>query len=61
MNEITRTVTRFWVVCEGTYTTHCTTEDEARAKANQMMCAGIDVLRIEKQTVTTTTSIIEKF
>lgn len=61
MNEITRTVTRFWVVCEGTYTTHCETEDEARAKANQMMRAGIDVLRIEKQTVTTTTSIIEKF
>lgn len=61
MTEITKTVTRFWVVCEGTYTTHCKTEEEARAKAKQMADAGIPVLRIERQTMTTTTSIISEF
>lgn len=64
MESITKTATRYWIVCGGNYatcTTSCKTEDEARAKANVLLCAGVDVLRIEQQTMTTTTSIVCEF
>lgn len=60
-NTTTKTTTRFWVVCGGsyaTYTTSCKTEADALAKANMLTGANVDVLRIERQTTTTTTSII---
>lgn len=53
----TRTVTRFWVVCEGTFTRYFNTLDEARRKAAEFSGMGIDVLRIERQVVTTETTI----
>jgi len=56
----THTHTRYWVVCEGTFTTYCDTEAAARAKAEQLASAGVAVLRIERQTMTTeTTSVCE--
>lgn len=64
MESITKTTTRYWIVCGGnhaTYTTSCKTEDDARAKANELLCAGVNVLRIERQEVTTTTSIVCRF
>lgn len=64
MDTTIKSVTRYWVVCGGnhaTYTTSCKTEDDARAKANELLCAGVDVLRIEHQEVTTTTSIVCRF
>ena len=60
MAETTRTTTRYWVVTkEPTLTKFYKTEGEARAKANQMMCSAIDVLRIERQVTTTTTSALD--
>lgn len=53
-----KTVTRYWIVCEGPFTTYCKTEAEARAKAADMRDAGCPVLRIERQTMVTTTTVI---
>lgn len=64
MESITKTTTRYWIVCGGNYatcTTSCKTEDDARAKANELLCAGVDVLRIEHQEVTTATTILDRF
>ena len=64
MADVTRKTTRFWVVCGGNYTTcttRCKSEDDARAKANELLCAGVNVLRIERQTTTTTTTILDRF
>ena len=60
----TRSTTRYWIVCDGnyaTYTTSCKTEDDARAKANELASAGVNVLRIERQTMTTATTILDRF
>lgn len=64
MDTITKTTTRFWVVCGRDYatcTTSCKTEDDARAKANTLTGAGVEVLRIERQTTTTTTTTLCEF
>jgi hypothetical protein len=58
----TKIVTRFWVVsAEHTLISSHKTEKDARAKAASLIDAGIDVLRIERQTVTTTTSHVCEF
>ena len=57
----TRTALRYWVVCEGTFTTQCKTEAEARAKAQRLDADGVNVLRIERQVMTTTTTVICEF
>lgn len=56
-----KTVTRYWVVCEGTFTTFCDTEAAARAKAEQLVSAGIVVNRIELQIMNTITTTICEF
>ena len=61
MAGVTRTTTRFWVVCEGTFTTSCKTEAEAHIRANELSRAGVAALRIERQIMTTTTSTICEF
>ena len=60
-DTITKTVTRFWVVCDGTATTSAKTEGEARAKARKLASVGARVLRIERQVMTTETAIICEF
>lgn len=57
----TKTTLRYWVVCDGTFTTYCDTEQGARTKAQQLASAGVGVLRIERQVVTTHTTIICEF
>lgn len=61
METRTRTTTRYWVVCGDTHTTHCSTEAEARMRAARLAEAGVPVLRIERQIVTTTTTTICSF
>lgn len=56
-----KTVTRYWVVCDGTFTTYCDTEAAARAKAQQLATAGVTVLRIERQEMVTATTTICEF
>ena len=57
----TKTTTNYWVVCEGTHTTRCGTEADARIRAAELASFGVTVLRIERQIMTTTTTTICSF
>lgn len=62
MEVTTNTTTRYWVVPrDHALISMHETEDAARERANALMCSGIDVLRIERQVVSTTTTLIAEF